>query len=211
VTLSFWAKTTQGDTTLYTNLYYGDAVDTYNSVTQVGSAVAVSTTSSWRKYSVTFNALPTLVNRGIQVYIYSADAATSPIYFITGIQLEKGSQATPFEFRQYGTELQLCQRYYQLNDSYTGVASGTTMGYGFCSFQVPMRIAPSLSAVGVLRITDGYSADYAQSSASAVINSGRVSPYGVSFDCANFTGLTSTRPFFSKQASSNNLAMSAEL
>jgi hypothetical protein len=35
-------------------------------------------------------------------------------WYITGVQLEVGSVATPFERRPYGTELSLCQRYYQL-------------------------------------------------------------------------------------------------
>jgi hypothetical protein len=34
-------------------------------------------------------------------------------FYITGVQLEKGTQATSFEYRQYGTELALCQRYFQ--------------------------------------------------------------------------------------------------
>jgi hypothetical protein len=33
-------------------------------------------------------------------------------FYITGVQLEKGSTATSFDYRPYGTELQLCQRYY---------------------------------------------------------------------------------------------------
>ena len=43
-----------------------------------------------------------------QVNLVGTNGAT---FYITGVQLEKGSVATPFEFRPYGTELQLCQRY----------------------------------------------------------------------------------------------------
>lgn len=39
--------------------------------------------------------------------------STSNVLRVTGFQLEVGSTATPFEFRPYGIELQLCQRYYQ--------------------------------------------------------------------------------------------------
>lgn len=38
-------------------------------------------------------------------------------FYITGVQLEKGSTATSFDFRSIGTELMLCQRYYEKSDS----------------------------------------------------------------------------------------------
>jgi hypothetical protein len=50
---------------------------------------------------------------------FSATGATSVVgtnganFYITGVQLEAGTTASPFEYRQYGTELALCQRYYQ--------------------------------------------------------------------------------------------------
>jgi hypothetical protein len=49
---------------------------------------------------------------------FSATGATSVVgtsgatFYITGVQLEKGSTATSFDYRPYGTELSLCQRYY---------------------------------------------------------------------------------------------------
>jgi len=39
--------------------------------------------------------------------------STTPEFYITGVQLEVGSVATPFEHRSYGEELQLCKRYYE--------------------------------------------------------------------------------------------------
>ena len=39
--------------------------------------------------------------------------STDRTFFITGVQMEVGSQATPFEHRSFGEELQLCQRYYE--------------------------------------------------------------------------------------------------
>lgn len=47
-------------------------------------------------------------------------------WYITGVQLEKGSAATPFEFRPYGTELALCQRYFQKSYQYDTVGGTST-------------------------------------------------------------------------------------
>ena len=59
-------------------------------------------------------------------YITSATGATSVVgtngatFYITGVQLEKGSTATSFDYRPYGTELALCQRYIEKNNSLDG-------------------------------------------------------------------------------------------
>jgi hypothetical protein len=49
----------------------------------------------------------------------SVIATSGATFYITGVQLEKGSTATSFDYRPYGTELALCQRYYET--SYEGV------------------------------------------------------------------------------------------
>jgi hypothetical protein len=46
--------------------------------------------------------------------------STSNNFYITGLQLEKGTTASSFEFRSYGKELMLCQRYYQRFENISG-------------------------------------------------------------------------------------------
>jgi hypothetical protein len=59
--------------------------------------------------------------------------------YITGVQLEKGTVATPFEVRPYGVELQLCQRYYQ--KSYNiATAPGTATESGNYTFYSPVTV-----------------------------------------------------------------------
>lgn len=69
----------------------------------------------------------------------------------TQVQLEPGSVATPFEQRPIGTELALCQRYYEEVDGEfrnDGILGGTNVSVGhtwFCT--VPKRIAPTVSVL----------------------------------------------------------------
>ena len=56
---------------------------------------------------------------------------TGATWYITGVQLEKGSTATSFDYRPYGTELQLCQRYYEITSAYLMSSEGYYSGGGF--------------------------------------------------------------------------------
>ena len=74
----------------------------------------------------------------------STNAATM---YLTGVQLEKGSQATSFDFRPYTTELQLCQRYCykNLSGNFAGYQSGTANLEATIPIPVSMRATPSAS------------------------------------------------------------------
>ena len=76
-------------------------------------------------------------------------AATSDVFYITGVQLEVGSVATDFEHRSFGQELALCQRYFQLHNNimargYVPDNGSRVYSLGF-NFPVQMRSTPSLS------------------------------------------------------------------
>jgi hypothetical protein len=73
-------------------------------------------------------------------------------FYITGVQLEAGSVATPFERRPFGTELQLCQRYYQQwggNTNFERIGNAychsTTQARADIVLVVTMRSTPTLT------------------------------------------------------------------
>ena len=78
-------------------------------------------------------------------------ASTSDDFYITGIQLEVGEQATPFEHRSFADELAKCQRYFysHAKGSNATIANGSaytsSQVFGALHFPVTMRITPSLS------------------------------------------------------------------
>ena len=74
-------------------------------------------------------------------------------FYITGVQLEKGSTATSFDYRPYGTEFQLCQRYFQIIsggvNGWPSSASATTLQISVL-LPVSMRTTPTLTASAAL-------------------------------------------------------------
>jgi hypothetical protein len=98
---------------------------------------------------------------------YSATGATSVVgtngatFYLTGVQLEVGTQATTFDYRSYGTELYLCYRYFQyINlpnstaDSYFAnfLAYSSTDVRTILRYQVTMRSAPSITFSGLVTV-----------------------------------------------------------
>jgi len=70
-------------------------------------------------------------------------------FYITGVQLEAGSVATPFERRSYGQELALCQRYYETGTADSAgayISAAAVTIYGNISFMQTKRATPSMSA-----------------------------------------------------------------
>ena len=126
-------------------------------------------------------------------FFISATGATSVVgtngatFYITGVQLEEGSVPTPFEYRQYGAELVLCQRYFwkTLNPHLNGIASNASnINRVGGSLPVTMRAAPSITYSGTMLIYDGNSSMSATSCGSIY-----ATPNHFEFD-ASITGTT---------------------
>jgi hypothetical protein len=91
--------------------------------------------------------------------LFAATGATSVVgtngatFYLTGVQLEVGSTATSFDYRPYGTELNLCQRYFWIQTasptSYAhygcGVYTGTTNADFTVQYPQTMRTTPTLT------------------------------------------------------------------
>jgi hypothetical protein len=153
---------------------------------------------------------------------YTATGATSVVavngatWYITGVQLEKGSTASSFEYRAYGQELALCQRYcwvYRQGGSggllTFASAYATTAIQGGRPLPVTMRSTPTLSFSGVIQISEGQN----------VYNSSSSSFTGTDSDTGNlhfwiggYSGLTQFRGYFGNmQTAGQTLTVSAEL
>ena len=85
-------------------------------------------------------------------------ATANNAFYITGVQLEVGDTATPFEHRSYGDELARCQRYYYElgNQNYypygLGTGMSSTLARPILKHPVSMRTAPSLSVTNLSNI-----------------------------------------------------------
>jgi len=193
VTLSFWVRSSltgtfggairnSGNNRSYPFSYTITAANTWEQKTVT---IAGDTTGTW----LTNNGLGVAVAFGLGIgsnfsnsagawaagNFVSATGATSVVgtngatFYLTGVQLEKGSNATSFDYRPYGTELQLCQRYFYKTDCLGAGTANTTSGFvAPILFLQPMRATPTVAAVAGTNwiISDNYNADNTASSPS---------------------------------------------
>jgi hypothetical protein len=106
----------------------------------------LSVTTSYATYSLTAS-VDTASTTNIIVFIWSdvTDTTAGDFLYVTDVQLEPGSVATPFEQRPIGTELALCQRYYQSKQVDMRVfAAGASAVYAFPQhLPTTMRVTPT--------------------------------------------------------------------
>ena len=190
--LTFWAKgSTSFSVSTALQQWFGTGGSPDPQVIIDGGAVAITT--SWQKYTVNFQ-LPSVAGK-----ILGTDSLTDflqltfffPInstftFDLAQVQLEEGSYATSFEQRPIGTELALCQRYYQFYGGALSLAGGTSTGSNLVIttlLPVVMRIPAvinwlsftSSQAQGVSLLTGGVSDRYFIQGRTTISNT---TPYG---------------------------------
>jgi hypothetical protein len=186
ITLSFWVKSSLTGTFaggIYNSAANRTYVFTYtisaaNTWEQKSVTIAGDTSGTW----LTTNGIGMTVNWDLgtgSTYqgtagVWAAGAAwatsgsvklaatSGATWSVTGVQLEAGTTASPFEYRQYGTELMLCQRYYYKNlagsvyQSFgVGVANATNSLSVNLNHPVVMRATPTLAYGGNLACYNG--------------------------------------------------------
>jgi hypothetical protein len=134
VTVSFYAGQPYGTLMpLTVGLYYATVVNNFGTQTLAVSATQNTPTLTTANvyYSLSFTLTTSLgATNGLSLRFTTGGAsAVGSTVLLTGVQLEKGSIATPFEVRPYATELALCQRYYYQLTSPTAAVQGTSAVY----------------------------------------------------------------------------------
>jgi hypothetical protein len=178
VTLSFWVKSSltgtfggvlsSNNNYCYTFTYTINSANTWQYVT-ITIPGPTSSSGGWQTNNLT--GIQVIWGLGVgstysgtantwssSTYL-SATGATSVVgtsgatWYITGAQLEVGSKATPFDMRDYGTELTKCQRYLELHGDvssfYVSPAAGYSSLYrGYVGFKVTKRAVPTVTTYG---------------------------------------------------------------
>jgi hypothetical protein len=170
VTLSFWVRSSLTGTfggaltnSAFNRSYpFTYTISSANTWEQKSVTIAGDTSGTW----LTDNGIGLEVDFGLGVGstysgtagawtgsgLLSATGATSVVgtngatFYVTGVQLEKGSTATSFDYRSYGIELALCQRYFQALTTYAlSYTTSVTAGYQYLIVYFPtiMRANPT--------------------------------------------------------------------
>ena len=172
ITISFWVRSSLTGTysvsvqdsaygCSYNATYSINAANTweYKSVVIPGYASGTWNTDNTQGMAIRF-ALVNSVSGTANTWVNSSQSGSTTnvnwfgtsgaTFYLTGVQVEEGSVATPFERRLYTTELALCQRYYYGGSSFylyglAGYGELTNLvGFGV-SLPVPMRTQPSVT------------------------------------------------------------------
>jgi len=186
----------------------GDTSGTWDTDNTTGIFVSF-TFATGTTYQTTANAWAAGNFIGTSNQVNLLASATNEIR-ITGVQLEPGTVATPFERRSYGQELALCQRYFQLaGNGAAGCAINATTIEFTEKFAVEMRAAPTLAWNTGKNARFRYSAsDLTNGGSTSLANSGATAQ-GLWTQQLGYLGLTAYLPVTSRNNASDGLFITA--
>ena len=230
VTLSFWVRgsvtgtygitiSNSANDVVYAATYTISAANTfeYKTITIPGSTSGTWPTDNGRGMIVTWSlgAGPSVTVSSNNSWIsspgssalYAAVGQTNVMatlnatWYITGVQLEAGSTASPFAHENYGDTLQKCQRYFQVVKGIDASNGYTRIGYGPCSGAtagiaqykpfVPFRANPTYTTSGNFAVYDGATVI----AVTSILADGATAPYLVIIGWTCASGGQSTRAY----------------
>ena len=207
-------------TTVTWTAYYATTADTFGTLaspTRTQIATGTFTVNSTLTNYSTQISIPSAATTGIEI-VFTIGAQTSGTWVIGNVQLEKGSTATSFDYRPYGTELALCQRYFQTwggNSLYERIATGyavssTQIEVFISRYYVPMRSAPSLA---VNSVSNFRASDAGSSYTATAVSISQASPLSCGISVTVASGLTTYRAMSmdTNNTTSAQLSLSSEL
>ena len=168
VTLSFWARVGSdyggGANAFTSSISYHNLTGTDMGMesndflaTSYSTTVSQANTPStdWTYYTMTADIASDAYQVGVTIATesWTGTAGANDYFEVTGVQLEVGDTATPFEHRSYGQELALCQRYcWVLRQHHwiTGRVESSSSNWiaGGVWYPVEMRASPTYSETG---------------------------------------------------------------
>lgn len=148
-------------TTVTWTASYAASADTWSSKTQIATGT-FTVSSTLANYSAQVT-VPAAATTGIEI-LFTVGAQTSGTWVIGNAQFEKSSTATSFDFRSYGTELALCQRYLPVWSNKGSLSNGAVgVGQLYSTTQavvvLPYTVTPRTQPTGI-GITGGTSYVY---------------------------------------------------
>lgn len=235
VTISFWAKAASGTPGVGVELNQDFGSGGSPSATVNTAVGKVTLSTSWARYSVSV-AVPSISGKTIgttantsslQLYLWvsagttfasraSSIGAQNNTFDFWGVQVEKGSTATPFEVEEPGMILRKCQRFFYQHVIGSGIAFANAAQYSATEvdatvqFPVTMRSAPTLTSASG---TNFYI--FLRNGSNDAFNSFTITRAGVNaasiFNASEMSGTAGHAGWFETQNASCSVAFNSEL
>ena len=208
-TLSFYAKSVAGGETLNFSTYFraGVATGTFTAVSAPTPSSVILTTN-WTRYSVLFTIDVSPGSNDLCIAFGLNTTATE--LHLTGVQLEEGTVATPFEHRPYGLELSLCQRYFCKTGQNIFIGRGNSNSAVFgVTTPVSMRSTPTITITNGNIVVYDHDSNESSSTDTVTVN-GSTTYDGFGFRC-HVSGVSAPNNRVHAIESEGNMTFSSEL